>query len=170
MKLDKNVYIRLRHRIQVKENQKVFLKDIALIHAPEPILAKVERTMIHQVSKKDKNIVIIDGMTIIRAIKEQLPETDIHLIGSQQTIIEVVYKKVKMSTALFLLVWCLLFIGSAFSIMNFHEDVSMQEVHQKLFYLMTGINDPKPLTLQIPYSIGLGLGMILFLIMYSKTD
>ena len=46
--------------------------------------------------------------------------------------------------------------------MNFHEDTSMQAVHQKLFYLMTGIKDSKPLSIQIPYSIGLGLGMILF--------
>jgi stage V sporulation protein AA len=46
--------------------------------------------------------------------------------------------------------------------MNFHEDVSMQTVHQKLFHLLTGIEDQKPLTIQIPYSIGLGLGMTLF--------
>src|SRR5690606_3585269 len=87
---------------------------------------------------------------------------DIQLVGPQQTIIEIVTQKVKMSKPLFLLAWLLLFIGSAFTIMNFHEDTSMQAVHQKLFYLMTGIKDSKPLSIQIPYSIGLGLGMILF--------
>ncbi len=46
--------------------------------------------------------------------------------------------------------------------MNFHEDVSMRIVHQKIFKTITGLEDDKPLLLQIPYSIGLGLGMILF--------
>jgi len=46
--------------------------------------------------------------------------------------------------------------------MNFHEDVSMQEVHQKIYYMLTGQNDYTPLFLQIPYSIGIGLGMIVF--------
>ena len=47
--------------------------------------------------------------------------------------------------------------------MNFHEDVSMRQVHQKLFYMLTGLRDKQPLLIQVPYSIGLGLGMILFL-------
>jgi stage V sporulation protein AA len=46
--------------------------------------------------------------------------------------------------------------------MNFHEDVSMQAVHQKIYYLITGKTNEYPLLLQVPYSIGLGLGMVLF--------
>ena len=34
--------------------------------------------------------------------------------------------------------------------------------HQKLFTLITGRIDDKPLLIQIPYSFGLGIGMILF--------
>ncbi len=100
---------------------------------------------------------MLDGIKIIQRITENIGNCDIQLIGPQQTIIEIVTQKVKMSKPLFLLAWFLLFIGSAFTIMNFHEDTSMQAVHQKLFYLMTGIKDSKPLSIQIPYSIGLGL-------------
>lgn len=45
--------------------------------------------------------------------------------------------------------------------MNFHEDVSMQVVHQKIYYMVTGTYDNQPLILQIPYSLGLGIGMVL---------
>lgn len=48
------------------------------------------------------------------------------------------------------------------TIMNFHNDVGMQEVQQKLHYLLTGENNKHPLWMQIPYSLGLGLGMLLF--------
>jgi stage V sporulation protein AA len=46
--------------------------------------------------------------------------------------------------------------------MNFHEDVSMGAVHQKIYKIVTGHYVKKPLILQIPYSIGLGIGMIMF--------
>ncbi|WP_033828502.1 stage V sporulation protein AA [Bacillus andreraoultii] len=160
--MDTTIYIRLRHRVQVGGDKPVYLKDIASINAPDVIIHDLKKLIVHKVTKEDNNIIIIDGIQIIEVITDKLNIRDIQLIGPQQTIVEVVMRKVKMSIPLFLLVWLLLFIGSAISIMNFHEDVSMQVVHQKLFYLLTGIKDEKPLTIQIPYSIGLGLGMILF--------
>lgn len=46
--------------------------------------------------------------------------------------------------------------------MNFHEDVSMQSVHQRVYKMITGKEIEKPLIFQIPYSVGLGLGMVIF--------
>lgn len=157
-----SVYFRLHHRVQVKQDQTVVLKDIAIIDAPETLKKDLEKVQVHKVTKQDHNIVILDGIKVIQKVRGKVGNCDIQLIGPQQTIIEVITKKKKMSKPLFLIAWLLLFIGSAFTIMNFHEDTSMQTVHQKLFYLLTGIEDSKPLSIQIPYSIGLGLGMILF--------
>ncbi|MEC2626935.1 stage V sporulation protein SpoVAA, partial [Bacillus cereus] len=42
------------------------------------------------------------------------------------------------------------------------EDVSMQQVHQRLYYMITGEFHAQPLLFQIPYSLGLGSGMVLF--------
>jgi len=38
----------------------------------------------------------------------------------------------------------------------------MEEVQQRLHYLLTGEEVEHPFWIQIPYSIGLGVGMILF--------
>ncbi len=46
--------------------------------------------------------------------------------------------------------------------MNFHADVSMKEVHQRISELVTGKRQNHPLWFQIPYSVGIGLGMLLF--------
>jgi stage V sporulation protein AA len=46
--------------------------------------------------------------------------------------------------------------------MNFHEDVAMGDVHQKIYQLITGEKSEKPLIIQIPYSLGVGIGMVLF--------
>ena len=37
--------------------------------------------------------------------------------------------------------------------MNFHEDVSMREVHIALYEIITGERNEYPYLLQIPYSI-----------------
>ena len=38
----------------------------------------------------------------------------------------------------------------------------MKSVHQRIHYLVTGKHEARPLILQIPYSLGIGVGMILF--------
>jgi stage V sporulation protein AA len=152
----------MRNRVQVKPNESVFLKDIAQIISGEEIHSILEKLPVHKVSPEDNNIIIIDVMMVVRKITNQFPTVDVQAIGPTQTIIEVMLKKKPVSYSLFLVVWFLLFIGSAITIMNFHEDVSMQAVHQRIYTMITGKQESKPLLLQIPYSFGLGLGMILF--------
>lgn len=156
------IYVRMRHRVQVRPNQIVKMKDVAKILGPESLVNELEETDLLTVTKKDNNIIIVDLIQMINEIRDQNAELEIQTVGPAQTIIEVVYEKKKVSMSLFAGVWLLLFIGAAITIMNFHVDVSMQTVHQKLFKIITGREDSKPLLIQIPYSIGLGLGMILF--------
>src|SRR5699024_12825071 len=78
------------------------------------------------------------------------------------------HKKATFIHLKLLFAWILLFIGTAMTIMNFHDDVNMQAVQQKLHFVLTGHKVDSPLWIQIPYSLGLGLGMILFLIHWFK--
>jgi len=152
----------MRHRIQKKSNDRIFLKDLAQIIATDELLSTLKNVCLYHISAQDKNIIIIDSTQVIREIKRLDKEVDIQLIGPPQTIIEVVFEKRKVTLPFFILVWLLLFIGSGLTIMNFHEDVSMQTVHQRVYKMITGKEVEKPLIFQIPYSIGLGLGMVIF--------
>jgi stage V sporulation protein AA len=160
--LENTIYIRMRNRVQVPIHEKVRLEDIAQIIAPEPALPTLKSLIVHHVTEKDKNIVVIDVMKVISLMAPIVKESDIQTIGPAQTIIEVLIKKKGLSFPFFVLIWFLLFFGSAMGIMNFHDDVSMQSVQEKLYTIITGKNTSKPLLFQIPYSLGLGLGMILF--------
>ena len=161
-KLEKTVYIRLRHRVFIQPNDKIFLKDIAQIIAEDALHNQMGDRVLYQADAKDRNIIIIDVMHVMEEIKKFDSMIDVQIIGPSQTIIEVVYKKRKISPIFFLIIWFLLFFGSMLTIMNFHEDVSMQDAHQRLYKIITGKSVDKPLMFQIPYSFGLGLGMILF--------
>lgn len=160
--LEKTVYIRLRNRVFVRPHEKVYLKDIAQIIAEDVLHKQLSQLLIYSISDQDRNIIIIDVMQVIAKIAQFDSSIDVQVLGPSQTIVEVVDRKKKVSPILFILTWFLLFFGSMLTIMNFHEDVSMQTVHQKLYKMMTGQDNEKPLMFQIPYSIGLGLGMIIF--------
>lgn len=160
--MEKSIYVRMRHRVLVQPNATITIGEIIQISAEDSIAQAIQKIIIHQVSKKDKNIIVIDVMKVIEQIRRRFPHVDIQTVGPAQTIIEVAIKKKRFAPALFVAVWFLLFTGAALTMMNFHEDVSMREVHLRIYTMITGDVVPKPLLFQIPYSLGLGLGMILF--------
>jgi stage V sporulation protein AA len=155
------VFLKMRHRIQVQTNATVRLGDVAQVIANER-MDELRRVPIYTVKKKDRNIVIIDVMHVMKTLLAVVPHVDVQLLGPSQTIVEVVYEKKRWGYLYVPVVWLLLFVGSGLAIMNFHEDVSMQQVQQRLYRVITGKEVEKPLWFQIPYSLGLGLGMILF--------
>ncbi|WP_152444849.1 stage V sporulation protein AA [Bacillus sp. THAF10] len=160
--MEKPLYIRLHHRIQARPEKLVRLEDIAQLVAEEEIINKVSGLEIYKLSAKDKSIKVLDVMKVMEKLHQLDSSLDIQTFGPAQTIVEIPYKSKQFRPMFFLAVWLLLFLGAALAIMNFHEDVSMRVVHQKIFKTITGLDDEKPLLLQIPYSIGLGLGMVLF--------
>lgn len=109
-------------------------------------------------------------MHVMKALMNVVPQDDIQSLESSQTIVEVVYEEKRWGYLYVPIVWLLLFIGSGLAIMNFHEDVSMQQVQQRLYRVITGKEVEKPLWFQIPYSLGLGLGMILFFNHFLKSE
>ncbi|MEH7107409.1 stage V sporulation protein AA [Bacillus sp. JJ1764] len=160
--MEKTIYIRMRNRVQTRPDHHVLLKDVAQIIAAEDLLPHLSSMIVHQVSDHDGNILIIDVMKVIKLVSAQYHDLEVQTIGPAQTIVEVVTKKKGVSIPFFLLIWFLLFFGSAMTLMNFHDDVSMKSVQEKIYTIITGKREVKPLLFQIPYSIGLGLGMILF--------
>lgn len=160
--MEETIYIRMRHRVQTRPHDTVYLNDLAQIIAEDRILVALKELPIYQVKEQDHNIIVIDVMDVIKKITQTLNNIEVQAIGPSQSIIEVIYKKKGVSIPFFILIWFLLFFGSALAIMYFHEDVSMQQTQQRLYYIITGKIVKKPLLFQIPYSVGLGLGMILF--------
>jgi stage V sporulation protein AA len=161
-KLDKVIYLRMRQRVQVLQHQKVTIGDVAQIVASDEKEREIKKYIIHEVTPEDKHLIVIDVMRVIGTIQKNNQEIDVQTIGPAQSILEIQMKQKTLAPVYFVLVWLLLFTGSALAIMNFHEDVSMQLVHQKIYYMITGHYKEQPLLLQVPYSFGLGLGMILF--------
>lgn len=156
------LFLRLRKRLAVKPEAMITLGDICQLFWDGERENGLRRMPIYQVKPKDGNLIVIDIMQVIQKIRSIYPEVELEIQGAPQIIVEVLNPRKKANPVLVALVWLLLFIGSGLALMNFHTDVSMREVHERIFYLITGERSEQPLWLQIPYSIGIGMGMILF--------
>ena len=157
------VYLRFRNRYYAKPNDIILLEDIAQIVAPNDVENTLRKMLIHQITAEDQHLVVIDMMKVVKIIKQDL-DIEVRNIGQPEIIVEILSESTRKKNhwVSITLVWILLFIGSGVAIMNFHHDVSMQEVHKRLYFLITGMEEERPLLLQIPYSLGIGTGMILF--------
>ena len=156
------LYIRLRRRARVRKGKPVLLSDIAQIIVDPEYEASLRDLIIHKPQHEDGNRVLIDMMLIVRKVKERHPELQIEHFGEPHVLLEIYTDNKKPNPILIGMVWLLLFIGSGLAIMNFHADVSMLEVHRRIYELMTGKRVDHPLILQIPYSFGIGIGMVIF--------
>jgi stage V sporulation protein AA len=138
------------------------LGDVAQILVDPKHETKLKQLPLHTPSEADGSVLLIDMLKVVGAIRSEFPNMQLEHFGDPHVLIEVVTPSKKTNPVLFALVWLLLFVGSGLAIMNFHVDVSMLEVHRKLFEMISGEATEHPYWLQIPYSFGLGAGMIVF--------
>lgn len=156
------LYIRLRKRLILPKDQPIRLGQVAQLIVDPYWEPRLQQLILHQPQKEDGNFVLVDMMQVVRKVKQVMPETTIEHFGEPHVIVELDSRSKRARTLMLPIVWMILFIGSGLAIMNFHTDVSMPEVHRKLYKLITGKEELRPLMLQIPYSIGIGVGMIIF--------
>lgn len=157
------LYLRLKKRIYIKPEQTVRLGQVArLLTSSELQEQQLNGLILYKHQKEDGNRVVIDLLQIVKAIHEWMPDISIEAFGDPQVLLAVNEKPVKPRIIVLILAWLLLFFGSGLAIMNFHTDVSMKEVHIRMVELITGERNEHPLWLQIPYSFGIGFGMVLF--------
>jgi len=156
------LFLLLRKRLSVQPRAVITLGDVCQLYWDGEREEALARIPVYQVKPEDGDLVIIDIMQVIRKLRTLYPEVPLEVQGATQLIVEVQNPRKSANPVLVALVWLILFVGSGLAIMNFHADVSMIQVHQRLYYLITGQTSQQPLWLQIPYSIGIGLGMVLF--------
>ncbi|MED3087378.1 stage V sporulation protein AA [Bacillus toyonensis] len=160
--MEGTIYIKMRNRLKISPAYEIKLSDVAQLAGDSFVVESLQNEIVYNVTAHDKTHVVIDVMKVIEIIQQKVSHVQINLLGSGQTLVEIIYEKKKVPPIFFGLVWLLLFIGAALAIIYFHEDVSMQQVHQRLYYMITGEFKEQPLLFQVPYSVGLGLGMVLF--------
>ncbi|MFC4599136.1 stage V sporulation protein AA [Cohnella hongkongensis] len=157
------VYVRMRRRAVVRPGAVVRLGDVARLVAEPAQQSRLEKLPLHKVSSGDGNLLLIDMLQVVQAIRKAEPGMVIETFGEPHVLLEISPGgSVKPRRVVLTLAWLLLFFGSGMAMMNFHADVNMPAVQRRVTELITGKEGAHPWLFQIPYSIGVGMGMLLF--------
>jgi stage V sporulation protein AA len=157
-----SLYVRFRKRITISKGEPVKLGQVAELLTEPELTQQISELVLYHPEEEDGNLLLADMMQVTKLVKAIVPHMNIVHFGEPHALIEVAEPERKCHPVLITGVWLLLFIGSGLAIMNFHEDVSMPEVHLRIYELLTGERPEHPYWLQIPYSFGIGIGMVLF--------
>lgn len=161
--MDNTVYLRLRRRVVVPPKAVITLGSIAALETGEATKRKLAALPVWTVKPEDGSLIVIDMLQIVRKIRDAMPDMLVEAFGAPHVLVEVAERgTIRPRRALLVAAWLVLFFGSGMTIINFHADVDMPEVQKRITELMTGRREWHPWLFQIPYSIGLGLGMLLF--------
>lgn len=163
IKIDRNTVVTNRH---------VSLGDIAKLEsADQAIIRQLKQKKIYTFPeamnpKKQKNkMVVFSILKIMELIHEEYPNIDISNEGESDFIIEYIPhpQAPKWLDAAKTVVLCVvIFFGAAFSIMAFNNDVSVPDIFAKFYLQVMGTPSDGVTELEICYSIGLGIGILIF--------
>jgi len=158
------LFLQTEPKILINTHSYIRLKDIASIYCIDDVFVEEIKDLIIDETKTYNNQVI-SIIKVIKKIKEVDKDVNIIIHGPPEILVSIENENVESSIFKFLkvtIVSLLLFFGASIAIINFHDDVSMQEGLSTINYIVTGTKDENPLLLTIPYSLGLGIGMVAF--------
>lgn len=159
------LYLKTEQNAEVMEEH-VCVKDIASVYcADKTVCAKAKALKIHQFNKTEKKRQVISVLKVIELIEKECPGVSVENIGENATLIELVnvnrHKGPKQWIKM-VFVAAVSFFGTGFTIMAFHNDISINNIFSRVYEQVMGYPSDGYSILEVSYSIGLAVGIILF--------
>ncbi len=160
------LYLKLERKVQVQQDE-VYLKDLGKFTCrDDKILNRIRAMKILTFQpEKDGGRRVVSVLHLIRLLTEEYPGLDIQNIGETEVVVErVCTPRYKNARQVFKIcfVCAICFFGAAFTIMTFHNDISIIKVFDRIYELVAGQKPEGATVLEISYSIGLAVGIIVF--------
>lgn len=161
-----DIYIKTVKKASIIKKKNIIVNDIAEVYAPANMKSKISSIYVMNIKDDKKKNYLISSIDVIKAISKEYPEYTINMVGEKDTIIEYQPQEPKNNklwiyTKIFFVV-IILFAGAMTAIMSFHTDAQIPEVLENYYYIFFGQKVERPLIIELPYSIGLAVGIIVF--------
>ncbi len=159
------LYIKAEQNIEL-QSEDVYVKDIGkLTCTDEAVLAKVKTIKLHHFKKDAPQRQVISILKVIEEINKLYPNVTVESLGETDTLLEHIYvnkHKGFIQWIKLAFVAAVSFFGTAFTIMAFHNDIGINDVFTKVYGMVTGQQGDGYGILELAYSAGLAIGIIVF--------
>ena len=159
------LYLKAEQNIEL-QSEDVYLKDIGkLICTDETILSKAKTINLHHFQEGASQRQVISILKVIEEVNKLFPNVTVENLGETDILIEhinVNKHKGLVQWVKLAFVAAISFFGTGFTIMAFHNDISINKIFSKVYELVMGYPADGYSILEVSYSIGLAIGIILF--------
>ena len=165
MASQETLYLKLERNVEV-EKEDVQLSDLGkLVCANKDILAHAKAMKVYKFKDTKPQRQVVSVMKIIESLQKLYRELTVENLGETDVIMERVRVNREKGPAQWLKIAfvCLIcFFGTAFTIMAFHNDIGINKVFMKVYEMIAGEASDGFTILEVAYSIGLAIGIIVF--------
>lgn len=162
---EETLYLKAERNVEVTSAD-VFLKDVAKVLCKDShITAKVKAIKIHHFGEQEQKRQVFSILKLIELIEQACPNVKVENLGEADILLELVdvnKHKGWVQGLKVVFVSAVSFFGTGFTIMAFHNDIGINRVFGKVYELVMGQTAPGYSILEVTYSIGLALGIIIF--------
>jgi len=161
------VFLHFDQCVLVKK-RRVVLADVASAFSTDTkTKQKIGEIELYRFPEGEKEKKVFSVMKVIELVGKAYPEVELTTVGEADFIVE--YQPEQKGKYTKVLEWgktafvaLAVFFGSAFTIITFNKDSSVEEIFPMIYRLTEGAERSGPGELEIAYSLGLPIGIILF--------
>lgn len=168
------VYIKADKNVEVTKPN-VTLGDVLSMECANPVVVPKLKTIkllkFHHTDNKHQNRTAVSILKVIECIHKEYPGMDIQNMGEQDFI--VTYEEQQTAGGAVhvlkaIIVVLISFMGAAFSIMAFNNDINVTKMFGQIYKLVTGVENDGFTILEFTYCIGLIIGILTFFNHFGK--
>ncbi len=159
------LYLKAEQNVEV-QTPEVCVRDIATLTCADPhVLARAKALRLWKFHEKESKRQVISVLRVIEEIERACPGVSVESLGETDVVVE----WIDVDRHKGFVQWCKLafvalisFFGTGFTIMAFHNDIGISSVFSKIYEMVMGAPGDGYGILELAYSIGLAVGIIVF--------
>lgn len=169
--MGENVYISFAKCTEIK-SEKIRVSDVADVWCQnEKTLAQIKNTVIGNVNNAKDCVYTYTVISVIKQLEKKLPEITVNNLGDSEFLISYHYKKnpsIVWRIIKVIFISLIVFCGGAFAIMAYGNDIDIGKLFNFITDFFIGEEKGDSLVIEVAYSVGLSLGIILFFNNWGK--
>ena len=163
--MNATVYLKCERNVEV-QSEDVQMTDVGSLQCADPVVsAKLKALKVHHFGKSEPKRCVISSLKLVELMENACPGITVQVLGEPDVLVEWVSVDKHKGAVQWLkaaLVCLVSFFGTAFTIMAYHNDVGINDVFTELYRLVMNREPQGMNVLEVSYSIGLALGIVVF--------